>query len=56
MREALDAGEMSRQQYDSYITLREESEFYRMSHAEKRKKDREFGRYIKSVKKDLDRY
>ena len=56
VREALDAGEMSRQQYDSYITLREESEFYRMSHAEKRKKDREFGRYIKSVKKDLDRY
>jgi ribosome biogenesis GTPase len=52
---ALGAGEIDREHYDNYIKLREESEFYRMSYAEKRKKDRDFGKYIKSAKKDLER-
>jgi hypothetical protein len=39
--------------YANFLKLRTESEFYRMSYAEKRKKDRDFGRFIKSVKKDL---
>jgi ribosome biogenesis GTPase len=52
---AVDAGEIDRERYDNYIKLRGESDFYEMSYAEKRKKDREFGKYIKSVKKDLER-
>jgi ribosome biogenesis GTPase len=51
--EAVRSGEISREHYESYLKLREESEFYQMSHAERRKKDRDFGRYIKSAKKDL---
>jgi ribosome biogenesis GTPase / thiamine phosphate phosphatase len=50
---ALEAGEIGREHYDNYLKLRDESEFYQMSYAEKRAKDRDFGRYIKSAKKDL---
>ncbi|MBI1911469.1 MAG: ribosome small subunit-dependent GTPase A [Deltaproteobacteria bacterium] len=52
---ALSAGEIDQKHYENYIKLKEESEFYRMSYAEKRKKDRDFGRYIKSAKKDMKR-
>jgi ribosome biogenesis GTPase len=52
--EAVNSGTLRQEHYDNYIKLREESEFYQMSHVEKRKKDRDFGRYIKSAKKDLD--
>lgn len=53
VREALNSGDISQKHYDNYIKLREESEFHHMSYVEKRKKDRDFGRYIKSVKRDL---
>jgi len=52
--EAVNAGAVSREHYENYLKLRGESEFYQMSHAEKRKKDRDFGRFIKSARKDLD--
>jgi ribosome biogenesis GTPase len=51
--EAVESGEISREHYENYIKLREESAFYEMSYAEKRKKDRDFGKYIKSAKKSL---
>jgi len=51
--EAVKSGEISQEHYENYMKLTEESEFYDMSYAEKRKKDRDFGRYIKSAKKDL---
>jgi ribosome biogenesis GTPase len=51
--EAVKSGEISQDHHDNYMKLREESEFYEMSYAEKRKKDRDFGRYIKSAKTDL---
>lgn len=50
---AVNSGEISQEHHDNYIKLREESDFYQMSYVEKRKKDRNFGRYIKSAKKDL---
>ena len=50
---AVNAGDISREQVESYLKLSGESDFHQMSHAEKRKKDRDFGRYIKSVKTDL---
>jgi ribosome biogenesis GTPase len=52
--EAVNSGALSQEHYDNYIKLREESEFYQMSYVAKRKKDRDFGRYIKSAKKDLE--
>lgn len=50
---AVHAGEISQEYLENFLKLREESEFNDMSYAEKRKKDRDFGRYIKSAKKDL---
>lgn len=50
---AVDSGDLRREHVDNYLKLREESDFHQMSHAEKRKKDREFGRYLKSAKTDL---
>lgn len=52
---ALRTGEIDQAHYENYIKLKEESEFYQMSYAEKRKKDRDFGKYIKSAKKDMRR-
>jgi ribosome biogenesis GTPase / thiamine phosphate phosphatase len=54
IREAVDSGEISRERYDNYVSIRAESEFYQMSYVEKRKKDRDFGKFIKSVKKNLE--
>ncbi len=50
---AVHAGEIRQEYLENFLKLREESEFNDMSYAEKRKKDRDFGRYIKSAKKDL---
>jgi len=52
--EAVQSGAISQGHYDNYLALRTESEFNQMSYAEKRKKDRDFGKYIKSAKKDLE--
>jgi len=51
--EALESGEVSEGHYENFKKLRDESAFNEMSYAERRKKDRAFGRLIKSVKKDL---
>jgi len=50
---AVHAGEISQESLDSFLKLSEETAFNDMSYAEKRKKDRDFGRYINSAKKDL---
>ncbi len=50
---ALERGELSEGRYQSYIKLVKESEYYQMSYVEKRKKDRKFGRFIKSAKKQM---
>jgi len=51
--EAVESGEISQECYQNYLKLKQESEFNQMSYVEKRKKDRDFGRFLKSVKKDL---
>ncbi len=48
---ALLNGELSNGRYQSYLKLIRESEHYQMSYVEKRKKDRQFGQFIKSVMK-----
>ena len=53
VREAVASGGMSQERYDNYIKLRAESDFNQMSAVEKRRKERGFGRYIKSAKKEL---
>lgn len=49
--EALKNGKLSKEQYESYLKLNKESEYYQMSYLEKRKKDRNFGQFLKIAKK-----
>ena len=51
---ALEQSEIDAEHYDNFIKLRRESEHYVLSYAEKRKKDRKYGRFIKSAKKELE--
>lgn len=50
---AVEAGEVSLQQYQSYIKLKKESDFHQLSYLQRRKKDRQFGRMIKTAKKQM---
>jgi ribosome biogenesis GTPase / thiamine phosphate phosphatase len=51
--QAVESGEVDAEHYENFLKLRKESEYHQLSYAEKRKKEKEFGRFIKSVKKDL---
>ncbi|MCF8383210.1 MAG: ribosome small subunit-dependent GTPase A [Chlorobium sp.] len=53
---AIESGELSRGRYAGYLKLRKESEYHELSYLGKRKKDRAFGRYVKTVKKDMKRW
>jgi ribosome biogenesis GTPase len=55
VQEAIKAGELDEGRYQNYLKLRKESEFNSMSYIEKRRKDKDFGRFVKAVKKDLKR-
>jgi ribosome biogenesis GTPase / thiamine phosphate phosphatase len=48
---ALQDGRLSQDRYESYLKLISESEFHEMSYLEKRKKDKDFGRFVKTIKK-----
>lgn len=48
---ALQNGTLTNDRYESYMKLIKESEYHEMSYTEKRKKDKDFGRYIKTVMK-----
>ena len=56
VRQAVQNGELSEARYRSYLKLLKESDHYEMSYAEKRQKDREFGQFIKTAKKDIKRF
>lgn len=45
--DALEQNRLDRDRYDNYIKLKKESDFYKMNEAEKREKDRRFGRFVK---------
>lgn len=53
VRAAVERGEVSEDRYSSYLKLKKESEFHELSYLDKRKKDRAFGRFIKSAKKQM---
>jgi ribosome biogenesis GTPase / thiamine phosphate phosphatase len=50
---AVQSRELSEERYRSYMKLTKESEFHQMSYAERRKKDRQFGRMLKTAKKQF---
>lgn len=50
---ALAGGTLSEERFQSYLKLRKESEYHNMTYLEKRRKDRAFGKLVKSVKKQI---
>jgi ribosome biogenesis GTPase len=52
IRKAIESGELDAAHYQSYLKLKAESEFNEMSYLDKRKKDKAFGKMVKSVLKD----
>ena len=50
---AITNGQLSEARYSSYLKLRKESEHYEMSYLDKRKKERAFGRFMKTAKKSM---
>ena len=53
--EAVKNDELSEDRYQSYIKLKKENEYHDMSYVERRQKDRDFGRFIKTFKKQSKR-
>jgi ribosome biogenesis GTPase len=51
--EAVESGQLSRARYQSYVKLMKESAFHEMSYAERRHKDKQFGRTIKTAVEQL---
>ncbi len=51
VRDAVAAGEVSAQRYESYLKLQRESDHYEMTYLERRKKDRAFGKMLKNYEK-----
>jgi ribosome biogenesis GTPase / thiamine phosphate phosphatase len=51
VRDAVTSGTLTEDRYSSYIKLKKESEYHELSYLGKRKRDRTFGRFIKSAKK-----
>jgi len=52
---AINSGELSESRYNNYLKLKKESDFNQMSYQDKRKKDKDFGKLIKSVMKNKKR-
>jgi ribosome biogenesis GTPase / thiamine phosphate phosphatase len=50
---AVEQGALSKDRYQSYLKLKKEADFHGLSYVEKRRKDRSFGRFIKSAKKSM---
>jgi|GEM_PF-14970 ribosome biogenesis GTPase len=53
VRAAVDRGEIPAGRYSNYLKLRKESAYYEMSSLDKRNKDKAFGRFMKSAKKQM---
>jgi ribosome biogenesis GTPase len=50
---ALESGELNAEKYSNYISLKKEAEFYKMTEVERNEKDYQFGKFIKTAKKQL---
>lgn len=56
IRQAIEHGELDAAHYQSYLKLKAESDFNEMSYVDKRKKDKAFGKMVKSVLKGKQRH
>ena len=55
IRDAIARNEVDAAQFQSYLKLKKESEYLEMTHHEKRQKDRNFGKLVRSVMKSKRR-
>jgi len=53
---AIESGELEKDKYNNYISLKKETEHYQMSELEQREKEKSFGKFLKTAKKDLKKY
>jgi len=54
--EAVQADEISKQQYENYLNLKKESDYYEMSEIKRKEKKRDFGKFVNTAKKTLKKY
>ncbi len=54
--EAVESGTLDREKYEHYLTLKKETAHHEMSDIEKREKNRQFGKFIKTAKKGLRKF
>lgn len=52
---AIKAGDLSEQRYQNYLKMKKESDFNQMSYLDKKKKDKKFGKLVKSAIKNKQR-
>jgi ribosome biogenesis GTPase len=50
---AVDRGDLSEVRYRNFLKLKKETEYHDLSYFEKRRKDKAFGRFVKSAKKHM---
>jgi ribosome biogenesis GTPase len=50
---AIKSGKLDADKFNNYAKLKTEAEFYQLNELEKRRKDRDFGKFIKTAKKQL---
>jgi ribosome biogenesis GTPase len=53
--EAVEAGKIDKALYENYLKMEKEKAHFESTIAEKRKKDREFGKIMKNYQKDRDK-
>ncbi|PKP03436.1 MAG: ribosome small subunit-dependent GTPase A [Bacteroidetes bacterium HGW-Bacteroidetes-6] len=53
--EAVNSGEINRRSYENYLKMVKEEEHFESSAAERRKKDKDFGKMLKNYKKDMNK-
>jgi len=53
---ALKSGELNKEKYSNYISLKKETEYYEMTEVERNEKDYKFGKFIKKAKEDIKKY
>ena len=52
---AVNSGQLDKDQYTNYISLKKEAEYYEMTELHKKKKDSNFGKFVKKAKDQLKR-
>lgn len=53
---AIASGKLDEEKYSNFINLKKETKYHEMSAVEKKKKDRQFGKFIKKAKDELKKY